>query len=85
MCTILVRQYPRKWETIAVQKMQDLYLQVDCTQSGKTDTNQISTIYTQKLQVQKLQAMNKCYEGKRQHILRMANIVEQWIQDEATI
>ena len=75
MCTILVRQYPRKWETIAVQKMQDLYLQVDCTQSGKTDTNQISTIYTQKLQVQKLQAMNKCYEGKRQHILRMANIV----------
>lgn len=29
--------------------------------------------------------MNKCYEGKRQHILRMANIVEQWIQDEATI
>ena len=85
MCTILVRQYPRKWETIAVQKMQDLYLQVDCTQSGKTDTNQISTIYTQKLQVQKLQAMNKCYEGKRQNILRMANIVEQWIQDEATI
>ena len=85
MCTILVRQSPRKWETIAVQKMQDLYLQVDCTQSGKTDTNQISTIYTQKLQVQKLQAMNKCYEGKRQHILRMANIVEQWIQDEATI
>ena len=65
--------------------MQDLYLQVDCTQSGKTDTNQISTIYTQKLQVQKLQAMNKCYEGKRQNILRMANIVEQWIQDEATI
>lgn len=85
MCTILFRHYPRKWETIAVQKTQDLYLQVECTQSGKTDTNQISTTYTQKLQVQKLQAMNKCYEGKSQHILRMANIVEQWIQDEATI
>lgn len=47
------------------KKIQDLYPQVDCTQSGKTDTNQINTTYTQKLQVQKLQAMNKRYEGKK--------------------
>lgn len=65
MCTIFARHYPRKWETIAIQKIQDLYPQMDCTQGGKTDTNQINTTYTQKLQVQKLQAMNKCYEGKK--------------------
>lgn len=66
-------------------KTQGLYLQVDCTQSGKTDTNPNKYNIHIKVKVQKLQAMNKCCEGKREHILRMANIVEQWIQDEATI
>ena len=82
MCTRYVRHYPRKWETIVVQKRQDPYPQVDCTRGRKTDTNQINTTYTQ---IQNLQTMSQYYEGKGQNILRKTNIVEWRLQDEAVI